>query len=454
LENLHNIYFLGIGGIGMSALARYFKGKGVNVCGYDKTPTKLTKQLQIEGIDVHFEDNINKIPDKIDLVIYTPAVPRDLNEFRHLEQSGIPLKKRAEVLGALTKDKKTIAVAGTHGKTTVSALTAHLLTHSGIGCTAFMGGISKNYQTNLLTCDESDWMVVEADEYDKSFLQLHPNTGIITSTDADHLDIYKNIGNLRTTFEQYVSNIKSNGYLIIKIGVRLNLDDLSDIKIFYYSANHRADFYADHLRLEKGKYIFDFITPQKTIKDVISGLPGEINVENAVAAMTAAYLASVPEDYLKSGMATFIGMERRFDVQVKTDKIIYIDDYAHHPEEIRATVSSIKKMYQGKKVLGIFQPHLFSRTKDFADEFAQSLDLLDEVILLPIYPARENPIEGVNSAMLLSRIQKKNKSMCSKEDILQEISSKDFDLLVTLGAGDIDQLVNPIKNYLLKTREG
>lgn len=450
LKNLHSIYFLGIGGIGMSALARYFKRSGVRVSGYDKTPTALTEQLQTEGMEIHFDDDITKIPAGIELIIFTPAVPKELNEYQHLLKSGLLIKKRAEILGELTKDKKTIAVAGTHGKTTVSALIAHLLAHSGLGCNAFLGGISKNYHTNLLTSDNSEWMVVEADEYDKSFLQLHPDIGIITSADADHLDIYGNLESLRTTFGQYASNIKNKGILILKNGVDLDLKDLVNKEIVQYSKTIPTDFHAENIRLENEKYIFDFITPDKALPDVVSGLPGEVNIENAIAAMTAAHLAGVTDEALKSGLATFTGMERRFDIQVKTDKVIYIDDYAHHPEEIRATVSSVRKMHPSKKITGIFQPHLFSRTRDFANEFARSLELLDEIILLPIYPAREKPIEGVNSEMLLDRIHKKEKMICTKENLVYLIAKKKIEVLMTLGAGDIDQLVNPIKNYLLK----
>jgi UDP-N-acetylmuramate--alanine ligase len=449
LKNIHSIYFLGIGGIGMSALARYFKLQGIKVSGYDKTQTTLTNKLQAEGMNIHFDDDIAKIPSDIDLVVYTPAVPKDLKEYQHLLNSGILIKKRAEVLGDLTKDKKTIAVAGTHGKTTVSALIAHLLTHSGIGCSAFMGGISKNYHTNLLTSEKSEWMVVEADEYDKSFLQLHPDIGIITSADADHLDIYGSLENLRTTFRQFASNIKKKGILILKHGVDLDLDAITKDKVVSYSKTANTDYHAENIRFENGKYIFDYITPEKKITTITSGLPGEINVENAVAALTAAHLVGVSDEALKSGLLTFSGMERRFDVQVKTDKIVYIDDYAHHPEEIKATVSSVRKMYPDKKITGIFQPHLFTRTRDFADEFARSLELLDEIILLPIYPAREKPIEGVNSEMLLVRIQKDKKEICQKDKVLNLIAQKNFDVLITLGAGDIDQLVTPIRDYLL-----
>jgi UDP-N-acetylmuramate--alanine ligase len=443
---------LGIGGIGMSALARYFFRQGIRVSGYDKTPTELTEALQSEGMDIHFDDDIKQIPETVNLVIYTPAIPKELNEYQYFLESGIPFKKRAEILGELTRNKKTIAVAGTHGKTTVSALIAHLLTHSGIGCNAFLGGISKNYHTNLLTSDTSDWMVVEADEYDKSFLQLHPDIAIITSTDADHLDIYGNHENLRHTFGQYASNIKNNGILILKKGVELDAIALKNKITLHYSRSIPTDYYADNIRIENEKYVFDFVTPEKSISDIISGLPGEINVENALAAMTAVRLAGVSDEALKSGLLQFEGMERRFDVKFKTDKVIYIDDYAHHPEEIRATVSSVRKMFPAKRITGIFQPHLFSRTRDFADEFARSLELLDEIILLPIYPAREKPIAGVGSGMLLDRIQKKEKMLCAKEKLISVLAKKEIQVLMTLGAGDIDQLVNPIRDYLLKNR--
>ncbi len=452
LKKIHNIYFLGIGGIGMSALARYFHGRGLKVSGYDKTRTTLTEQLQREGMEVHYDDDITEIPAGIELVIYTPAVPKDLKEYQHLLSSGIPIIKRAEVLGALTKDKKTIAVAGTHGKTTVSALIAHLLTHSGMGCNAFMGGISKNYHSNLLVSENSEWMVVEADEYDKSFLQLHPNIGIITSADADHLDIYGNLENLQSTFRQYASNIKDNGVLILKKGVELELKETGRKTTVLYSKSQPTDFHAEQIRIENERYVFDYAMQGKILKDVVSGLPGEINVENAVAAMTAAHLAGVNNEALKSGLSSFRGMERRFDIQVKSSEVVYIDDYAHHPEEIRATLNSVRKMYPGRKLTGIFQPHLFTRTRDFADEFARSLELLDDIILLPIYPAREKPIDGVNSEMLLNRITKTNKVISTKDNIINLIAQKRPDVLITLGAGDIDQLVNPIRNYLLKSR--
>ncbi len=452
LKKIHSIYLLGIGGIGMSALARYFKGQGMKVSGYDRTPTILTSKLENEGMEIHYDDNINKIPGSLDLVIYTPAIPKYLHEFVFLLNSGVTVKKRSEVLGILTRDKRTIAVGGTHGKTTISTLTAHLLRQSGVGCTAFLGGISKNYHSNLLTSDKSDWMVVEADEYDKSFLQLQPELAVITATDADHLDIYGNIGNMKAAYQQFAGNIKTDGILLIKKGVDLHLNNLKGTRVLQYSLNYKADFYAGNVRNHDIGYIFDFITPEQTINDLELRLPGMINVENAVAALTMATLAGLRDAELKAALPLFTGIERRFDIQFRSKDMIYIDDYAHHPEEIKGVVASVKNMFPGKKITGIFQPHLYSRTRDLANEFAQSLELLDEIILLPIYPAREKPIEGVNSEMILSKILHRKTSVCTREEVINVISHKDFDILMTMGAGDIDQLVNQIRDYFIKTR--
>ena len=453
LNNLHKIYLLGIGGIGMSALARYFYAKGVKVSGYDKTQTTLTKQLQSEGIDIHFDDNPENIPENIDLIIYTPAIPENLKEFIYLKKTGIPIKKRSEVLGILSGEKKTIAVAGTHGKTTVSTLIAFLLKNSDTDCTAFLGGIAKNYDTNILISEKSDWIVIEADEYDRSFLQLKPAIGVITSVDADHLDIYESFDNLKNSFVSFANQIQKNGTLIFKKEINLNLDKLHNRKIFSYSLKDTsADFHTQNLRFTDGLYIFDFVTPENSIKNIVLGIPGLINVENAVVAIASAYLAGVTETEIKAALPVFSGIKRRFDFQIKSNELIYIDDYAHHPEEIKGMVSSVKEMYPGKKILGIFQPHLYSRTKDFANEFAQSLELLDEIILIPIYPARETPIKGVSSEMILNRISKTEKQVCTKENLINIIAEKEFDILLTLGAGDIDQLVKPIKNYMIKNR--
>ncbi|MCD4731812.1 MAG: UDP-N-acetylmuramate--L-alanine ligase [Bacteroidales bacterium] len=453
INDLHNVYFLGIGGIGMSALARYFNGMGVEVSGYDRTKTLLTYQLQQEGIRIHYQDDVKQIPENIDLTIYTPAIPKNLDEFVHLTNSGIPVKKRSEVLGLITNERKTIAVAGTHGKTTVTTLTAHILKNSSIDCSAFLGGISKNYKTNLLISDHSDWMVVEADEFDRSFLQLKPEIGIITSMDADHLDIYGNLESLKSNFTQFTKQIKNNGILLIKEGLQSNFTHLPGIQIFTYSITEGSDFYVSNIRLEKNKYCFDFIYHGKMIRDVILGIPGLINLENSVVAMAATLMAGVTEQEIKAALPAFSGIQRRFDYQINTEDLIYIDDYAHHPEEIKGFVSSVKKIYPNKKILGIFQPHLFSRTRDFADEFANSLEMLDEIILLPIYPAREKPIDRVSSKLIFDRINSVNKSLCSNAELINTINRNTFDIILTMGAGDIDQLVLPIKEYLTETKQ-
>ncbi len=449
INNLHTIYFLGIGGIGMSALARYFNGLGMQVVGYDKTKTPLTVQLQQEGIQIHYQDNASQIPKDIDLVIYTPAIPKSNTEFIYLTKSNIPIKKRSEVLGLISNEKKTIAVAGTHGKTTVSTMIAFLLKNSNIDCSAFLGGISKNYKSNLLVSDHSDWVVVEADEFDRSFLQLNPDIGIITSMDADHLDIYSNFESLKSNFTQFAEQVKTNGTLLIKDGLQSNFTHLKDLQLFTYSLTEGTDFYVSNIQLKNNNYCFDFVYHDKIIQDLTLGIPGLINVENSIVALAAAVLAGVTEKEIKASLPLFSGIHRRFDYQVNTKDLVFIDDYAHHPEEIKGFVNSVKLIYPDKKILGIFQPHLFSRTRDFADEFAKSLDMLDEIILLPIYPAREKPIEGVSSNIIFDKIQSENKLICSKSELIQIISKSSFDIILTMGAGDIDQLVLPIKENLL-----
>lgn len=437
----------------MSALARYFNGLGVQVCGYDRTQTPLTDQLQQEGIRIHYQEDVNQIPKGIDLVIYTPAIPKSNAEFIHLTQSDIPVKKRSEVLGLITNQKKTIAVAGTHGKTTVSTLIAFLLKNSAIDCSAFLGGISKNYKSNLMVSDQSDWVVVEADEFDRSFLQLNPDIGIITSMDADHLDIYGNLESLKSHFTQFAQQIKTNGILLLKEGLHSNIPHNSDLQKLTYSLSEASDFYASNIRLKGNKYCFDFIYQDKTIQNITLGIPGLINVENSVAAMAAAIMAGVTAQEIKAALPLFSGIHRRFDYQINTKDLVYIDDYAHHPEEIKGFVNSVKQIYPGKKILGIFQPHLFSRTKDFANEFARSLEPLDEIILLPIYPARELPIEGISSEIIFDKINAKNKLICAKSMLLETINMTAFDIILTMGAGDIDQLVLPIKENLKKTKQ-
>lgn len=433
----------------MSALARYFKGQGKMVCGYDKTSTPLTDALSNEGIEVHFTDDVSQIPNNIDLVIYTPAIPADLMELNYLQSSDVPLKKRAEVLGLISKDKRSIAVAGTHGKTTVSSMIAHILNHSSVGCNALLGGIAKNYTSNIILNPDSDLMVVEADEYDKSFLQLQPDYAVITAMDADHLDIYDNFNNLADTFNQFIQRINENGKLLTnkKLASKFTTNSKS-LTTYTYSLENQADFYAHNINLVEGNYCFDIITPFGEIKEITLGMAGLINVENAIAASALALLSGAKENEIQEALKSFSGIHRRFDYQIKREDLIYIDDYAHHPEEINRFTSSVRDLYPNKKILGIFQPHLYSRTRDFADEFAKSLNLLDEVILLPIYPAREIPIEGIESSIILNKINSKNKSIVEKENILNKIDNKSFDILLTIGAGDIDKLVEPIKKHL------
>jgi len=453
LDKLNSIYFLGIGGIGMSALARYFNFLGVQISGYDKTSTLLTDKLQEEGICVHFEDDVKQIPMKIDLVIYTPAIPNNLSEYNFLKSSGIPIKKRSEVLGLITQTKKTIAVSGTHGKTTVSSILAHLLHQSEHGSSALLGGITKNYNSNLLVSPGSENMVVEADEFDKSFLHLKPFATVITSIDADHLDIYGDHDEMKKSFSEFASQTSPEGLLVVKKGIDLNLDKVKTENIYTYSITEDADYTAENIKYLNGEYSFNLKTPEKIYENLCLGMHGLVNVENAVAASAIALNMGIAEDEFRENLGSFAGVKRRFDYQIREDSLIFIDDYAHHPEEIKALVSSVRDMYPGKKVLGIFQPHLFSRTRDFADGFAESLSLLDEVILLPIYPARELPITGVNSELLLMKIQGIIKSISTKEDLLENIACKDLDVILTIGAGDIDKLVEPLRHHLLNNHQ-
>ena len=447
LKNLKTVYFLGIGGIGMSALARYFKANGSIVCGYDKTPTPLTTELQNEGIDVHFDENISAIPSNTDLVIYTPAIPKDHKELIHILEIGLPIKKRAEVLGMITKQTTTIAIAGTHGKTTITSLVSHILKQSDKAITAFMGGISKNYDTNFLLSPNSDITVVEADEFDRSFLTLFPDVAIISSMDADHLDIYGSKEYLVESFELFAGQIKKGGKLILKKG--LTIPENENFKIFYYSLNDvTADFYASNITLVEGKYHFELMHKNENCGTFNFGFPGLHNVENAVAAIASAITIGIDISKIKKAIASYIGVKRRFDKRVDLADVVYIDDNAHHPEELGACITSVRNIYQGKKITGIFQPHLFSRTRDFADEFAKSLNLLDELILLDIYPARELPIDGITSQMLLDKVTIENKILVSKEELIPEVLKRKLEVLLTLGAGDIDQLVMPIEKSI------
>ena len=448
IEQVKEVYFLGIGGIGMSALARFFKSRGCSVFGYDKTSTPLTIALEAEGMQIHYEEDVDLVPDGIDLVVYTPAVPKQHAEYQFFLENGYPILKRSQVLGLISSGYKTIGISGTHGKTTVTTLTAHLLHQSPTGVNAFLGGISKNYNSNLILSPQSQWVVAEADEFDRSFLQLFPQIAVVTSVDADHLDIYKNIQTLKDSFTKFIGQIKPGGQLIIKKGLSLDVIQHPGLKVYSYSIDQQADFCIRNLRIKTGHYIFDLLLDGTVMKDVELGLPGLFNVENSIAASAAAWLAGATEDEIRKGLLSFTGVHRRFDTRINRKDLIYIDDYAHHPAELKACINSVKHLYPDKKITGVFQPHLFSRTRDFADDFARSLELLDEVILLEIYPAREEPIEGIDSKMLLNKINKTNKRICQNDELIEVLKSLKPELLLTLGAGDIDQFVKPIEESL------
>lgn len=463
LEKLTHIYFLGIGGIGMSALARFFLASGKSVSGYDKTATELTAELQKEGIEIHFEENVGLIPDGVKnasvenvLVVWTPAVPTDHAELNWLKQNGFTIMKRAQVLGLIVGQTKTIAVAGTHGKSTTTTLTAHILRTAGIDCSAFLGGISRNYNTNLLlgknlgkenVAMDQNIVVAEADEYDRSFLWLHPAIAIVTSVDADHLDIYGDVNAMKDTYRDFVKQVKDR--LITKDVVLKSLELAKDGRVVSYSVDNKSsDAFAENIRIEEGYYVFDLVILDSKISNVRMGLPGRHNVENAVAAAAASKQVGVDDQSIREALSSFKGVKRRFDYRIRDPKVIFIDDYGHHPAELKACISSVKELFPGKKVAGIFQPHLFSRTRDFADEFARSLELLDEVVLLDIYPAREKPIPGISSSMLLEKINAKKKFLYTKHELVSKMMQHDFDVLVAMGAGDIDQLVEPMEKAL------
>ena len=446
LKNIQRVYLIGIGGIGMSGLARYFHHLGCVVCGYDKTSTELTTELQHEGIPVIFDDNAAfipesfHVPDERTLIIYTPAIPKDANIPNFFKDSGFELFKRSQVLGIISKGMYAIAVAGTHGKTTTSTMIAHILKHSGMDCSAFLGGISTNYHTNVLY-GKNNIVVVEADEYDRSFLTLHPDIAIITSMDADHLDIYGDHSHLTESFRLFASQIKPGGKLIHKKGLPLETG-------FAYAVEAEADATGSNIRVEDGDFYFDFSNGKVSINDIKLGIPGTHNVENAVAAIEAALLVNVSPEAIKDALGGFKGVKRRFEYIVKNASHIYIDDYAHHPEELKACIRSIKRLYPDKKLTAIFQPHLYTRTRDFADGFAEALDMVDKLIMLDIYPARELPIEGVSSEMILERMKMRNKRKCGKHEAVDIIKNEKPGLLLTVGAGDIDQLVQPLKHAL------
>jgi len=446
LENIKRVYLIGIGGIGMSGLARYFKKRACVVCGYDKTITTLTSAMRNEGISVVYQDEEDNLKisflenDPETLIIYTPAIPKDSKILNYFRSRGFTLKKRSEVLGIISKGMYTIAVAGTHGKTTTSSIIAHILKDSGYDCSAFLGGIATNYDSNVLFGDNNT-MVVEADEFDRSFLTLYPDVAIVTSMDADHLDIYGDRSHLVESFRQFVSQIKEGGRLIMKKGL-----DLSGGKT--YSANVLADIQAVNVKVKDGSFHFDFKNENIEIENIQLGLPGLHNIENAVAAIEVALHLGIEPEKIKTALASFLGVKRRFEYILKDPKLIYIDDYAHHPEELRACIKAVKTLYPSKKLTTIFQPHLYTRTRDFAEGFSEVLSMTDELIMLDIYPARELPIEGINSALILDKVSIESKQILSKEQTLDYIRMQKPELLLTVGAGDIDTLIVPLKEIL------
>lgn len=448
------IYFIGAGGIGMSALVRYFLSKGKKVGGYDRTPSELTEKLIEEGALIHYEDNVDLIEEdfrdkQTTLVVYTPAIPASHTEFVWFKEQGFIIQKRSQVLGMLTHSGKGLCVAGTHGKTTTSTMAAHLLHQSHVECNAFLGGISKNYGTNLLLSDKSEYVVIEADEFDRSFHWLTPFATVITATDADHLDIYGTKEAYLESFAHYTSLIQPGGALIMREGIELNPRQQKGVTLYTYS-REKGDFHAENVRIGNGEIVFDYISPLGNIKNIQLGVPVAINIENGIAAMALAQLSGATPEEIKEAMASFHGVDRRFDFKIKNDKVVFLSDYAHHPEEIKQSILSMRALYADKKLTGIFQPHLYTRTRDFYQEFADSLSLLDEVILTEIYPARELPIEGVSSQLIYNHLRPGiEKSICRKEDITTILKKKKIEVLMTLGAGDIENYVPEICNVLM-----
>ena len=453
VNTLKAVYFIGVGGIGMSALVRYFLSKGKTVGGYDRTPTELTRKLEEEGASIHYEDNVEGISQdflnaQTTLVVYTPAIPAEHKELTFFRQQGFEVQKRAQVLGMLTRTERGLCVAGTHGKTTTSTLAAYLLDHSHVGCNAFLGGISKNYGTNLLLSDTSDFVVIEADEFDRSFHWLTPYASVITATDSDHLDIYGDHAAYVESFRKYTSLIRPDGYLIVKKGIDLTPDVQPGVTVYTYATNE-GDFHATNIHTGNGEITFDYVSPLGNINGIRLGVPVYVNIENGIAAMALAQIAGATADEIRAAMPGFRGVDRRFDFKLKNDRIVFLSDYAHHPAEIRQSVYSMRMLYPDRKITAVFQPHLYTRTRDFYKDFADSLSLLDEVILLDIYPAREEPIAGVSSRLIYDHLRPGiEKSLCHKEDLLDTLRNKKLDVLITLGAGDIDNYVPQIYEIL------
>lgn len=443
-EEVNSIYFVGIGGIGMSAIARYFNLQGKSVFGYDRTRTPLIDSLMSEGIDVAFEDEVTQIPNHIDFVVFTPAIPNSNKILSFFKNANFPMFKRSQVLGLLTEHNNGLAIAGTHGKTSTSAMLAHVMNQTGKGVNAFIGGVLTNYNSNLIQSSQSDVVVVEADEFDRSFMTLHPQIAAITSMDADHLDIYGEADQLKQSFSDFATQVKET--LILKNG--LTLRHSVPANVLSYGVETQTDYSAEEIEIKNGFYEFDVSYPGGKIEDVTLGLPGRHNVENAVAAFAVAHQYGLEAKVIKEGLKSFDGVKRRFETHIKTDQLVYIDDYAHHPTELEATINSAKELYEGKPIKVVFQPHLFSRTRDFENDFAEALSLADELILLDIYPAREMPIEGVTSEILLDKVKLQKKKLLPKSDVIEEVMKNATGVWMTLGAGDIDQLIEPLKKAM------
>lgn len=453
LNDIKSVYFVGIGGIGMSAIARYFLHQGVIVGGYDKTPSDLTEKLRQEGAQVHYEENVDLIPAECKdpatcLIIYTPAIPAEHKELVFFRQGGFEIQKRAQVLGTLTRTLKGLCVAGTHGKTTTSSMAAHLLHQSEVDCNAFLGGITKNYGTNYILSEKSPYVVIEADEFDRSFHWLTPWATVITSTDADHLDIYGTEEAYLESFSKYSSLIVPGGYLILHTDLAMKPNTVEGVTTYTYS-REKGDFHAKNVKIGNGEITFDLISPLGNIEGISLGVPVSVNIENGIAAMALAQLAGVPNEDIRRGMLSFSGVDRRFDFHLRTDKMVYLSDYAHHPAEIKQSVLSVKQLYEGRRVKAIFQPHLYTRTRDFYKDFADALSLLDDVTIVDIYPARELPIPGVTSDLIYDNLRPGiKKQKCHKEEIPEIVRQGGFDVLVTLGAGDIENYAEEITNIL------
>ena len=447
LSTIQNIYFIGIGGIGMSALARYFKFKGCMVSGYDKTLTTLTQQLEAEGIAIHYEDNVDLVPKNVDAVVYTPAIPKDHKELNFYRDNGYEIVKRSDVLQWISEASFNICIAGTHGKTTITTMVAHILRDTGFGCNAFLGGISANYQTNFWA-NENNVVVVEADEYDRSFLKLSPNIAIITAMDADHLDIYGTAEEVENAFIQFSQKVKDGGHLITRYGLKRAMDFSVPDRCTYSLNNALANIYATDIKVENASYRFNVVNDFWTLHDVVLNMGGLHNIENVLAAIGVAKYLKIDDGKIKSAVATFKGVKRRFEYIVKRNDVVLIDDYAHHPEELKALITGVRSLYPKQKMTVVFQPHLFSRTKDLFKEFATSLDLADDVLLLPIYPARELPMEGVTSNLILNEMKLKEKQIVEKTDLVSTLKNKKAELIVMAGAGDIDVLVYDVKKSI------